>query len=284
MIKLSAFADEIDKSLDVQIKVLKENNIELLELRSVDGINVKDFTDEQVERYSSKLKACGISVWAIGSPLGKVDITVDFAEYEKTVRRVCEIAKAFNAKRIRMFSFFKAYDNAEKVYEYLSKMVEIGNEYGVYMCLENEKDVFGDTLERVKRVLSNVKGLKFVYDPANFIQMGEYADQTLGALADNAEYFHVKDVIKETDELVPAGYGDGKIDELVSRITDDKVLTLEPHLALFEGYAQIDNTQMKNKFKFDNNVDSFNFATKSLKEILLAKGYKEIKGGFVLNK
>ena len=36
---------------------------------------------------------------------------------------------------------------------------------------ENEKDIYGDSLERVLELKQNVQGLKFVYDPANFYSM-----------------------------------------------------------------------------------------------------------------
>ena len=74
------------------------------------------------------------------------------------------------------------------------------------------------------------------------------------------DYFHIKDVISSTQELVPAGFGDGKIDKLVDMIDKDVVLTLEPHLAIFSGYANIDNTEMKNKFTFSSNQEAFDTA------------------------
>ena len=108
MIRLCAFSDEASDSLEGQIAALLRNNIKLTELRSVGGVNVKDFTNEQAEAYAKQLAESGIRVWAIGSPLGKTDISTDFAEYEKTVRRVCEIANIFGCDKIRVFSFYNA--------------------------------------------------------------------------------------------------------------------------------------------------------------------------------
>jgi sugar phosphate isomerase/epimerase len=121
-----------------------------------------------------------------------------------------------------------------------------------------------------------------VYDPANFLQVGESdSNKTLEALHSRAHYFHIKDVISATGELVPAGEGDGNIDKLVANIKDDKVLTLEPHLAIFDSYKSIDDTEMKNKYVFSSNEEAFDYAVKSLKNILVKNGYKEIKGAFV---
>jgi sugar phosphate isomerase/epimerase len=220
-------------------------------------------------------------VWSIGSPLGKAEITVDFNEYAEKVKKVCETANIFGTDKIRMFSFFNAYNEKNKVIDYLSKMVEIGNSFGVKMCHENEKEVYGDTLFRVQEIRKNVRGWKFIYDPANFVQVGEIADETLAALHSTTDYFHIKDVIAETDELVPAGCGDGKIDELIARIVDDKVLTLEPHLAVFDAFATIDNTEMKHRYHFKDNAEAFDTAVKAVKDLLAKAGYKEIDGGFI---
>ena len=130
--------------------------------------------------------------------------------------------------------------------------------------------------------MDNTTGLKFVYDPANFLEVGEVSDAALDALHAKMSYFHIKDVIADTHEIVPAGYGDGKIDRLVRMLPDEGewVLTLEPHLALFEGYAAIDNTVMKNKFTFKDNDESFDAAVTALKKIIKDENYKDCNGGF----
>ena len=281
MIRLSAFSDEAGSSIQEQIDAMKRNGITLTELRSIGGKNVSDFTIEEAEKYQVEFAKNGISVWSIGSPLGKAVVDVDFAEYSKKVRHVCELAKIFNTKRIRMFSFWHGYDKEELVYENVRKMVAIADEYGVYMHHENEKDIFGDTSERVLKIMQNVSGLKYIYDPANYLQCDEPADKTLDLFHDKTDYFHIKDVIVETGALVPAGYGDGKIKELVERITDDKVLTLEPHLAIFDAYKNIDNTEMKHKFTYASANEAFDAAVSALKKILNEVGYKEEHGVFV---
>ncbi len=281
MIKLSAFSDEAGSSIEEQISALKRNGISYTELRFINGKNVLSFTLEEAEEYQRIFEENGIEVWSIGSPLGKANIDLDFSEYEKEIRHICKMANVFKTDKIRMFSYFHAYEKEEKVYEYLRKMVEIGKEYGVYMYHENEKDIFGDVTERVLKIMENVDGLKYVYDPANFLQCGEPADKTLDALHAKTDYFHIKDVIVESGAIVPAGCGDGKVKELIERITDDKVLTLEPHLTIFDAYKSIDNTEMKHKFVYSSNGEAFDAAVSALKVLLTEAGYKEQNGVFV---
>ena len=204
-----------------------------------------------------------------------------FEDYKNTVRHVCELAGVFGTDKIRMFSFYKAFEERNKVIDYLSEMVEIGKEFGVYMYHENEKGIYGDIGQRCVDILDNVKGIKCVYDPANFIQCGEKADDTLALLHKRADYFHIKDVDEKSQAIVPAGFGDGKVDKLIKDISDDKVLTLEPHLSAFVGFKDNDKTEMKHKFSFASPRAAFDAAVKATKDLLANAGYKEVNGEFV---
>lgn len=281
MIKLCAFSDEASSSLEGQIQALNKNNIPFMEVRGINGKSVINFSLDEAKEFNKQMIDGGVSVWSIGSPLGKIDINDDFIAYKDKIRHVCEIANIFNAKNIRMFSFYNAYNERNKVIDYLNQMVEIGNEFNVFMCHENEKDIYGDVADRAVDVLDNVKGLKCVYDPANFIQSGEKADKTLSLLHHRAYYFHIKDVIEATGQIVPAGFGDGKVDKLIADIADDKVLTLEPHLTVFAGYSQMDKTEMKHKFTYASSVEAFDSAVNATKYLLAKAGYRELKGEFV---
>ena len=281
MIKLCAFADEATNELYGQIEALIRNNIKYLELRNVNGTNVKNITEEQAIEYARVFKEKGITIYSIGSPVGKVDINVDFDEYLKEVEHVFRLAKIFETKKIRMFSFYNAINDREKVISYLNKLTLLAKEYGVELYHENEKDIYGEKVNEVIDILDNVPLLKSVYDPANYLQAGEDSNKTLDLMHNRTDYFHIKDVIVETGELVPAGYGDGNILELINRIKDDKVLSLEPHLAIFEGYNEIDGTEMKNKFYYKSNGEAFDAAVKALKDLLKKAGYEEREDGFV---
>ena len=282
MVKLCAFADEYSPKLLEQIQGLKSNGISYIELRNVDGKNVLDLTLEEAKNVHQVLKDNGIKVWSIGSPIGKVDINCDFEVYKQKVHHVCKLANEFETDKIRMFSFFHAYEKSELVFTYLNEMCKIASLYGVKLHHENEKDVYGDTIERVIEIMQNVDGLYYIFDPANYIQCGQDCAVGLEKLFKTTGYLHIKDVIRETGQLVPAGYGDGNIREMIQMVDRDIVLTIEPHLAVFEGYSNIDNTEMSHKFIFNSNKEAFNFAVKSIKELLIEGGYKEINGEFIL--
>lgn len=280
MIRLSAFSDEAGKELSCQIEALKRNNVFLTELRSVGGKNVKDLTLDEAREIKAELSANGIGLSALGSPMGKVDIDVELEEYLKDVRHMCELALIFGTDRIRMFSFFNAYEKREKVFEYLRAMVKVAKEYGITLCHENEKKIYGDTTERIMELHDNIEGLGFVYDFANFLQVDELPENNMELLYPFTDYFHIKDVVHKTGELVPAGYGDGQIDMLIRRLDRDAIFTIEPHLRVFEGYAQIDGEEMRHRFHFTDGGEAFDAAMNAIKKLILENGYKEVEGGF----
>jgi sugar phosphate isomerase/epimerase len=280
MIRLAAFADEADKTLEGQIAALKRNGLEYVELRGIYDKNVLDVTLEEAEKYAKILSDAGIKVWSIGSPIGKIKLDDYSDDYKEKVRHIAKLARIFGTDKIRAFSFYEAYGRDEEVFAALREMQSIAESEGACLYHENEKGIFGDTAERVLKLVENVKGMKFVYDPANFTMIGEEADKTLNALHSKTDYFHIKDVISETKQIVPAGYGDGRIDELVANLQGDAVLSVEPHLAAFDGYSQIDSTEMKHKFHFTSNEEAFDAAVTALKGLLIKSGYKENEWGY----
>ena len=106
MIKLSAFSDEAGNSIEEQISALKRNGIALMELRSIDGKNVAEFTEEEAKSYQKQLEENGISVWSLGSPIGKININDDFDKEIEKLRALLEVGKILGAKCIRLFSFY----------------------------------------------------------------------------------------------------------------------------------------------------------------------------------
>ena len=282
MIRLCAFADEAASSLRGQIEALRESGIGYIELRGINGKNISAVTEGEAREYKSELDEGGIAVWSIGSPIGKVKITDDLDAHFELLRHVCRLANIFECDRVRMFSFYEAYGAEPAVLEALRTMVGIAREYGVTLCHENEKAIYGDTAERVLRLAENIEGLRFVYDPANFIETGESPAVTLEALFDKTDYFHIKDATLDERRVVPAGFGGGRIAELVGMIgSSDRVLSIEPHLMVFEGYSQFDNTEIQDKFVYKSNREAFRAAVDAIKNVILGEGYVETMGGFI---
>ncbi|MDP4091442.1 MAG: TIM barrel protein, partial [Bacillota bacterium] len=103
---LSAFADEIDSDLKVQMDVLEQHGIKYIEMRGVNGKGLVNYNLEEVREIKSELDARGLRLSAVGSPLGKIGITEDFEAHLELFKHTLEIARIMECKYIRMFSFY----------------------------------------------------------------------------------------------------------------------------------------------------------------------------------
>jgi sugar phosphate isomerase/epimerase len=238
MIKLSGFADEISLDLQAQLDTLESLDLKYLEFRGVWGKNVLDLTDDELGKVKQALRQRGIGVSAIGSPIGKAPIDVDFAEYKERVQRAIDVANEMQAPYIRMFSFYidDLDSDRDRVMEYMQTMIDMAAAGGVVMLHENEKDIYGELPERCLDLHETVTGDSFgaVFDPANFVQAGvEPFDRAYPLLKPYIKYYHIKDAIMDSGKVVPAGQGDGQIKKLMAaakKVGYEGFLSLEPHL------------------------------------------------------
>ena len=150
---LSGFADEIDPDLDVQLQTLAACGIAHLELRGVWGKNVLALSDAEVDVIKTALAEHGVKVSAIGSPIGKIGITDDFAPHLVQFRRALDLADDLGAPYVRIFSFFipsgdDPADHRAAVISRLEQFVRIAEERGVTLAHENERHIYGETPER----------------------------------------------------------------------------------------------------------------------------------------
>jgi 3-dehydroshikimate dehydratase len=238
MIKLSGFADEISQDLAEQLDTLESLDIKYMELRGVWGKNVLSLSDSELDRVKEQLAQRGVGVSAVGSPIGKVDIASDFHEYKPLVQRAIDVANELETPYIRMFSFYvnDLDRDRDEVMRRMQAMVDMAAQGGVVMLHENEKAIYGELPERCQDLHQTIKGASFraTFDPANFVQAGVRPyDRAYPLLEPYIEYFHIKDAIMGTGQVVPAGQGDGQIRELMAAAKQagyKGYLSLEPHL------------------------------------------------------
>ncbi len=279
MIRLCAFADEAAKDFDGQVKALLANDIFLLEMRKIDGQNAAFISIDKAKEYKERLAEYGISVWSLGSPICKVRQGFDRNEYAKKVEHACLVANALGAKNMRVFSFYPKFFKFDKkqIVEDLRYFNSIAESHGIRFCCENDTGLFNATAERCAWLMEQLPELGYIYDPANFRVSGQTFEQTKAFLA-KADYFHLKDAVGK--KVVPAGFGEGHIADIINSIDRDAVFTIEPHLTFFRGNKQFNNSVFANQFDLKNARDRFDCAVAAAKKVLLDCGYTEQDGIF----
>lgn len=274
-IKLCAFADESGAAIDHQIKAMLRNEIPYLEIRNVDGVNIAKITLDKAKEVKSKLEANGLAVWSLGSPYGKIKITDDFAPHLDDFKYGIELAHELGAKCIRLFSFYEATEaTRDVVMERLSAFIDAAKGSDVILCHENEKGIYGDIASRCLDIHKTLPELKCVFDPANFIQSGQDTKEAWELLHNYIYYMHIKDALK-SGKVVPAGNGDGNLPFLVSEYSKQGggIMTLEPHLKIFDGLAALEESEEKtdiDDFTYPDNDAAFDAATNAIKEIIVS--------------
>lgn len=277
--KISGFSDEIASDIVTQFKVLNKLEIKYFEPRGINGKNISELDDAEVSALKELMKEYGIAVSSIGSPIGKIKLTDDFNTHFEVFKRVVKTAKMLDCKYIRIFSFYN--DNRSShwsenernlVISQLKKMINYATDEDVILLHENEKDIYGDTIERCIDLFNELycDNFRAVFDPANFIQCGQDTKEAYNKLKNYIEYIHIKDAKMSDGTVTPAGLGDGNIPYILTDLLSnnfDGHLSLEPHLGSFVGLADLElNDAMENLPK--GGEATFTVAFKALKGIL----------------
>ena len=245
--RIFAFSDEAASGLDGQIAAMKRNGLDGTEIRGVDGQSVTSLTVKKASEVLRRLKDNGLTVWSVGSPIGKIRLDEGgFDRHLDLFRHTLELAGVLECANIRMFSFYlpagaQPEDCRNEVMDRLAQMAEIADSTGIALCHENEKGIYGDSAARCADLLEAVPSLRCVFDPANFIQCGQDIPEAWELLGPRVYYMHIKDALAD-GTVVPAGRGIGHLPELLADYTarGGTVVTVEPHLRVFDGLQSLE--------------------------------------------
>ena len=240
-ILLSAFADEAAQDLEGQISALTANQVPGIELRTVDSVNVADFDLTLTTRVKSAFDQASLKVHCLATPLGKVQIDSPLSPELDRLKRLSQTAHALDCQRLRIFSFYvpagRASEYRDEVMLRLERMIEVADAEGVRLFHENEKDIYGDVLERCVDIHQTFQSkLGAILDPANYIQVGSDPLEASKLLDPWIEYLHIKDCRRSDGHIVAAGLGDGQIAEILKVFLAKpgrQSIAIEPHLFEF---------------------------------------------------
>ncbi len=243
MLRLSAFADEIGPNIDDQIRVCRANGVMHFELRGVSGKNVLDLDPALRQEVKQKLADNGMGVACIGSPIGKVALDKPFEEHMDRFKIAVEMAEFFEAPMIRVFSYYPpggegkgdiAPHRSEVIDRFARKLDYLGDRK-ITLVHENEKGIYGDIGSRCQDLMKSINSpkLRSAFDFANFVQVKDDPAANWPLLKPYTVHIHIKDALKDSGKVVPAGQGDGKIAEILADAWASGYrgfLSLEPHL------------------------------------------------------
>lgn len=275
--KISGFSDEIASDIIEQLEGLNKLGIKYFEPRGICGKNISELSENEATELKKVMDKYGIKASSIGSPIGKIKLTDDFTAHFEVFKNVVRTAKILGTNYIRMFSFYHdggewTPDERADVLNKLKTMIDYAKGNGVILLHENEKDIYGDTAERCADIMHELgcENFRCVFDPANFVQSGEDTVNAYNLLKPHIEYMHIKDAKREDGSVVPAGFGDGNVRFILTSIMNDGYngfLSLEPHLASFEGLRKLELDDKMSKLP-KGGLGTFTLAYNSLMDII----------------
>jgi len=233
--RIAAITDEFSPDLDVALRSMREVGMTGAELRMIFGKNILNLTDGEVERATEMVRAYGLEIISIASPVLKCVLpdspdvderfqqdmfasTHTFADQPALAARAFEIAARTGAKIIRVFSYWRTVRPEEcfgRIVDALGALAEQARAHGVTIGLENEHACNIATGAEAARLLDAVDhpNLQLVWDPANAVVAGERAfpDGYRRIPPHRIAHVHAKDCRVEGHHALWLRLGEGQV-------------------------------------------------------------------------
>lgn len=238
---LSGFADEISPELEVQISTLQRLGVGGIDVRGLDGLNVLQLSAERLADLKEAAESAGIRIQCVGSPVNKVPVSAQNRKNEiAKLAKSIEAAKILGTERIRIFTpETGAGDDDEagwpEVKSWMGEMAEMARDADLMLIHENDARFFGAFPNNCRRLLDEFGGpyFKAIYDFSNAVLIGFPTRVWFPWILPHLDTLHIKDSIEATQQIVPAGEGEGDMVETMRYLIGQNwvgTLTLEPHL------------------------------------------------------
>jgi L-ribulose-5-phosphate 3-epimerase len=183
--------DDLDRALGAMANL----GMTFAELRVVNGRNILEHTDAEVDAIRAKVEARGMRVVAIASPVLKCALpdappiaphiqqdmfssAFVFDDQPRLARRAFDIAERMGARIVRVFSYWRSVDPDacfDRVASSLRGLADSAAERSLIVGIENEHACNIATGAETARLLAAVDhpALGVVWDPANAFVAGE---------------------------------------------------------------------------------------------------------------
>ena len=239
--KITGFADEISPDLSLQLSTFNQLKLHAIDVRSVDGKNVLSLTDDELKHVAEATANAGLGIQAVGSPVNKVWLTPENRQTEfAKLKRAAHVAHILGVERVRIFSPEVASDEHEsktdEVLNWMREQIAFAADQGVTLLHENDAKFWGAHPANAKIMFAELGSPHFraAFDFANTVLIGYRPMQDwFPWILPFVDTLHIKDAVEADHKVVPAGEGDGQLEETFRYMLSQNwsgPLTLEPHL------------------------------------------------------
>lgn len=259
-IRLAGFADEAADGVAGQIRATTRLGWRWIEARNVDGVNVHDLGEREFEGFRVELEAAEIGVCCLGSSIANWGRSVDedFVASLVVARRAAVRMKSLGTRLVRIMSYSILLDPSGKPladqkkrqrFERLRELCSVFMSEGMTPVHENCLNYGGMGIENTLELLSELPGLRLVFDTGNpsltpdFSRERPWPNQDAWkswlALRDHVIHVHVKDGRRDpesgTETYVYPGEGPSHVRDILADCISRGYsgwLSIEPHMAV----------------------------------------------------
>ncbi len=222
--RLSVLTDEVSGNFVEALDWAVKNGFKHVEVRMVDGANVSNLSDADVDRAKREIDKRGLKVSAIASPLFKCALDPS---------RPVQSGDLFGNKEedlATIFSFWRESDpekHLAEIVKHLKKAAALAEKEGVLLLQENENACNGGYAEEVAEIVRQVgsPAMRVLWDPGNENYGGrncypEGYEKVKGLFA----HVHLKDSVLGADgkaACVPIGQGKTPLRDQIRALEKD---------------------------------------------------------------
>lgn len=254
---ISGFTDEVSDDLVLQIKALKKLGWSNIDLRTVDGKNVSQLSDQEFDRVHHQLQNSGIDIACFCSTVANWgrdasrDLELDLLEMKTSIRHM----KKAGVRFIRIMSYkidrpvTLGSPVESTILGNIKRIVQLAEDNDIVCVHENCETWGGQSFEHSLRLIEEIDSpaLQLVFDTGNPVAMQDvrgsepysYQDplKFLQKVKDHVVYLHIKDAqwLNGTLHYTFPGKGAGKVREILSFINENTMeipISIEPHVAV----------------------------------------------------
>jgi L-ribulose-5-phosphate 3-epimerase len=194
--QVGAVTDEFSPdNLERALGAMADLGMTFAELRVVNGRNIIDLSDAEIDHVRARVEARGMRVLSIASPVLKCTLpdappvashiqqdmfssAFGFDDQPRLAGRAFEIAERTGARIVRVFSYWRTIDPGacfDRVASALGELAGQAAARGLVVGIENEHACNIATAEETARLLTAVDhpSLGVIWDPANAFVAGE---------------------------------------------------------------------------------------------------------------
>jgi len=275
----TGFTDEASNLIEDQIMATEALSWDFLSLRTVEGGNIHDVSDEEFEGLKHMMEQSGLRVSEFGTLIGNWSKSIHdrWEITENEIRRCIPRMHALDVKYARVMSYAQEpwgeNQHRKERYKRLKETVKLFNAEGLVAVHENCMNYGGFSAEHTLELLNEVPDLQLVFDTGNPIFQKDRSKPAPHPWQNAWEFYekvkaavvhvHIKDA-KVKDGQVTYHYpgeGDAHLGLILKDLMESDYkgfLAIEPHMGkVFHDEFEDGNTvdQIKNYITYGEKLE-----------------------------